>query len=249
MKCQWTQEYVHSALPPTVVVQNLPNQAKIFGLVMTTTCLVLISLARHMEEISVAEVITPLGSCPHDIPSKDATDELQNMIQYAVSGLNTYGSYWVFTWRSDVEHGRYYGITAELVGHSSIVCGIWISDRLVRYLPTYSGTPYYPPAIVSALPVLVLLLIAVDGRISSKIRIIVDRLMERGESHAPPAIVSSQPIARAGRAQDSSLLPADASLTAIPQVDEPEAPVQMPSYDSEPMAANDFAGGHTSWLP
>lgn len=207
-----------------------------------------------MEEISVAEVITPTGIVSYmTSPGKDATDELQNMIQYAVLALIPM----VIVVRGihmalpDVEHEKgTMEITAELVGHIVlIVCGIWISDRLVRYLPTYSGTPYYPPAIVSALPVLVLLLIAVDGRISSKIRIIVDRLMERGESHTPPAIVSSQPIARAGRAQESSLLPADASLTAIPQVEEPEVPAQMPSYDNEPMAANDFAGGHTSWSP
>lgn len=199
-------------------------------------------------------------------PDIESKAQLFNTIQYAVLALLplallTRVSTWIVPEFDNTKGG--FEMLAECAAHMALLAaGIWATDRLIRYAPTYSGLPY--PAYNGAAIVvpIAMVLIAVNNRLGDKVSAVIARLIGDESAPAAPAPVqtrSRQPIVPPQReVAPQQLLPDDRDLTAMPDLTaEPETAPSIPdfsmpmpgSHASEPLAANDFGGGLASWVP
>ena len=130
---------------------------------------------------------------------------------------------------------------------------MWLSDRVIRYIPTMSGCAYgeFQP-IAFVLPFLIILA-TMQTKLGAKLNLIVDRVI--GEDDAPAAptrkgagsggggVRVTQPLSRHGapqhhpsqadRLDTPSLLPSNRQLTSMPapQVPAHVAPQQSPDFN------------------
>jgi hypothetical protein len=163
-------------------------------------------------------------------------------------------------------------ITAEVLAQVIFMFfGILLINRIVTYLPTYSGEKYPAwNAISSVIPMLVIL-ISLQTKLGEKISILVDRIIELWEGTKDTNngkkgngnVKVSQPISQNQMAMSQSLNSmGSTSISSLPPA-QPTQTQQLPNYDQmyqqdstplvgaatpgmetfEPMAANAMSGG------
>jgi hypothetical protein len=131
-----------------------------------------------------------------------------NMLQYAVIAiiptvlvLKAIG---FIIPEEDDEKGSF-EILAEVVGQLSLlILSMWFINKMVRYIPTYSGVAYHAFNETNFLIPFLVIMLTMQTRLGEKIRILSDRVMElwEGRSDAKNAgaktggnVKVSQPIA------------------------------------------------------
>jgi hypothetical protein len=163
-------------------------------------------------------------------------------------------------------------ILAESIGQIIIMMlVIWFINKVIQFIPTYSGEAYQPFNETSFIIPFVLILATMQTKLGAKFNILIDRLMDlwHGKTSQPPAqqqqqggsggqVRVTQPLAQmhqpsqADYLDRTQLLPSSSHLTQMPAAQ----PVrQQPDYNMvgqqfmapEPSAANEMGGSWSSW--
>lgn len=128
----------------------------------------------------------------------------------------------------------------------SIFFSIWFIDRIIRFIPTYSGVAYHKFNEVNFVLPLLIILVTMQTKLGAKINIIAERIMDLWNGNNSPHVGKtnhgnvkvSQPIITPGIHQVSRADNLDNSLITPP-------PQQMPAQnnvsmiDALPNTAND----------
>lgn len=157
-------------------------------------------------------------------------------------------------------------LLAESVGQILyIILTLWLTNRMIKFVPTYSGMEYSSVNLMHALLPLLLIVITMQSKLGAKINLLADRVMERinGEDTSNAQrkgqqgqqVRVSQPLAgvqhkpsQADYLDQSQILPSNHQLTSMPQVQQPHTQHVQPMMEQNiPMAANDGTGGFSSW--
>ena len=164
-------------------------------------------------------------------------------------------------------------IIIESVGQVTLISlSIWFINKIIRFIPTYSGEEYPKFNEVNFIIPFILILATMQTKLGAKFNILIDRFMElvfgREEKPQPQqgqgknVVRISQPLAGQPQQQHqpsqadyldrNQLLPQNVQLTAMPTQNPSQ---QGKAFDAmyqqqmspEPMAANDGGGGWGSW--
>ena len=129
----------------------------------------------------------------------------------------------------------------------SIFFSIWFIDKIIRYIPTYSGVAYHKFNEVNFVLPLLIILVTMQTKLGAKINILADRVMDIWNGNQNPYVGKtnqgnirvSQPIVTPGIHQVSRADNLDNSLIAPP-------PQQMPAQNNVSMidALPNMAGGN-----
>jgi hypothetical protein len=167
-------------------------------------------------------------------------------------------------------------ILAESVGQILLIMlAIWFTNKIIYYIPTYSGEEYPKFNEISFIIPFILILATMQTKLGAKFNILVDRFMNmlfgrkeepQGQKHQGQNVVRvSQPLAgqpihqpsQADYLDRNQLLPSNPMLSSMPtkfpaqQLQQPQPPAQdmNAAYQqySEPMAANEGGGWGSSW--
>jgi hypothetical protein len=168
-------------------------------------------------------------------------------------------------------------ILFESIGQVIIIMlAIWFTNKIIQYIPTYSGEHYSKFNEITFVIPFILILATMQTKLGAKFNILIDRLMTaitgRGvdakaqqAANGQNVVRVSQPLAgqmhqpsQADYLDRSQLLPSNPMLSALPtkyppqlNQQQPQQPQQMDGamYQApEPMAANDGGGGWgSSW--
>lgn len=115
-------------------------------------------------------------------------------------------------------------LLAECVAQLGMILGgIWLSDRLVRYVPPYSGSQYQDFNPINFMLPLMLILLTMQTKLGSKLDILGNRAIDalRGTSepsHSRGHVRVTQPISGGRSPTPDQLLPSNPQLTAMPQI-------------------------------
>ena len=141
-------------------------------------------------------------------------------------------------------------ILAESVGQIMLILvGLWFTNRLVRYVPTYSGCEYGKFNPINFLVPFLLILTTMQTKLGAKLNILAERVTEMAvgkeehqttgaNKHQGGKVKITQPLAgqhqpsQADLMDHSQLLPSNPQLTAMPQV---PAHQQQPSKNFDQM--------------
>ncbi len=118
----------------------------------------------------------------------------------------------------------------------SIFFSIWFIDRIIRYIPTYSGVAYHKFNEVNFVLPLLIILVTMQTKLGAKINILADRVMDLWNGNQSPHVGKtnqgnvkvSQPIVTPGIHQVSRADNLDNTLIAPP-------PQQMPAQNNVSM--------------
>ena len=201
--------------------------------------------------------------------------EMLNLVQYVVMSivpiiiLNKLMQRYVP--EADDEKGSL-ELTAEVLAQVLFMfLGILLINRIVTYVPTYSGEKYPSWNAVSAVIPMLVILISLQTKLGEKISILVDRVIELWEGPKDTKngkkgngnVKVSQPISQNQIAMSQSLNSmGSTSISSLPPA-QPTQTQQLPNYDQmyqqdstplvgaatpgmetfEPMAANAMSGG------
>ena len=166
-------------------------------------------------------------------------------------------------------------ILAESVGQILVIMmGIWFINKIIRYIPTYSGENYHKFNNINFILPFVIILATMQTKLGAKLNILIDRVadlwhgktqqqpQQQGQGQGQGVVRVSQPFAGQPQQQNqpsqadyldrNQLLPSNPSMSAMPQQQQQmyqNQPTQMvnPVFPSEPLAANDGHGGFTAW--
>jgi len=185
-----------------------------------------------------------------------------NMVQYAIlalipSVLALKGISYVIP-EEDEEKGSL-EISAEVLGQVLllIIC-IWFINRMIRYIPTYSGVEYHSFNELNFIIPLLIVILTMQTRLGEKIRILSERVMELWEGRNGEkkdekkdagkggAVKVTQPLAGGRGAAplvNSSTLGINSMGGGMPQVGAQSAAAMTPPYqtpDFDQMYQNDL---------
>tara|TARA_Y100001935_G_C17306936_1_gene512919 strand:- start:1944 stop:2657 length:714 start_codon:yes stop_codon:yes gene_type:complete len=186
--------------------------------------------------------------------SDDNKNNIINMIQYALIAIIPIviilKAIKHFVPEEDETKGSL-EIIVETVGQIVFIVGsIWFLDRIIRYLPTYTGVKYSEMNPISFVIPLLLILSTMQTKFGAKINILVDRGVDVWNGNTStkeqmPAtnVRVSQPIS--GQHQNSQadnldmnqLLPSNRQLTSMPQ-QQPQSATPQESPDFNQMYQN-----------
>ena len=206
---------------------------------------------------------------------EESKAEMLNLVQYVVLALipviilNKLMQRYVP--EADDEKGSF-EITAEVLAQVLFMFfGILLINRIITYVPTYSGEKYPDWNVISAVLPMLVILISLQTKLGEKISILFERLMELWEGPKDTKkgkkgngnVKVSQPISQNQTAMTQSLNSmGSTSISALPPA-QPTQTQQLPNYDQmyqqdstplvgaatpgmesfEPMAANAMSGG------
>jgi hypothetical protein len=159
-------------------------------------------------------------------------------------------------------------ILAESLGQVIVIMlAIWLTNKIITYIPTYSGEEYPKFNEISFIIPFIILLATMQTKLGAKFNILIDRVMnlffnreekKREQPQGTQNVVRvSQPMAgqhqpsQADYLDRTQLLPSNPALSSMPTKFPPQQlqqqqPTQTPDYfpmSNEPMAANDGGGG------
>jgi len=168
-------------------------------------------------------------------------------------------------------------ILAESIGQVILIMvSIWITNKIINYIPTYSGEDYPKFNEISFVLPFILLLATMQTKLGAKFNILIDRTMnlingkngeegfnnkEKGQGQGQNVVRVTQPLGGGGIHQPSQadyldrsqLLPSNPQMSAMPAVATQQQPV-VPDMNSmyqqpynEPVAANDGGGWGSAW--
>jgi hypothetical protein len=168
-------------------------------------------------------------------------------------------------------------ILAESVGQVIlIVLAIWFTNKIINYIPTYSGEEYSKFNEISFIIPFIIILATMQTKLGAKFNILIDRVMklifggreeQKGAQQQGQNVVRiSQPIGGGGGGGQhqpsqadyldrNQLLPSNPALSSMPTKFPPQQLQQQqpaPAQDyypmsNEPVAANDGGSGWGSW--
>ena len=168
-------------------------------------------------------------------------------------------------------------ILAESIGQVILIMvSIWITNKIINYIPTYSGEDYPKFNEISFVLPFILLLATMQTKLGAKFNILIDRTMNlitgnkneqgsetktqgQGQGQGQNVVRVTQPLGGGGMHQPSQadyldrtqLLPSNPQLSAMPTHQPQQAIPDMNSmYQqpyNEPMAANEGGGWGSSW--
>ncbi len=165
-------------------------------------------------------------------------------------------------------------ILVESVGQIiMIMLAIWFTNKIIRYIPTYSGTEYHIFNEINFIIPFLIILATMQTKLGAKLNILLDRVLQlwngstkaatgqQGNNNvrviqpfAGPQQQQTHQPSQADYLDRNQLLPNNAQLTAMPQMmPQPQQQQQQPQQQQpnfnqmyqqqEPMAANDALGG------
>lgn len=143
-------------------------------------------------------------------------------------------------------------IFAECIGQIILILGLmWFSDKIIRFIPTYSKCEYSKFIPTNFILPFLIILFTMQTKLGAKINILSDRLIDlwHGRSNEPPpknggnsggVVRVSQPLAgqhqpsQADYLDNNQLLPSNRQLTTMPtqQVPQQMAPQQSPDFNN-----------------
>tara|TARA_Y100000768_G_scaffold388232_1_gene382917 strand:+ start:1516 stop:2211 length:696 start_codon:yes stop_codon:yes gene_type:complete len=204
----------------------------------------------------------------------DNKNEIFNMLQYGILSiipiLIILKAVKILIPEEDESKGSL-EILLETSGQLILLLGlIWLSDRTIRYIPTYSGSDYHKFYPCNYLLPFILILATMQTKFGSKLNILMDRALElwngKPKEEAPKNTNVTQPIinqhqpSQSDYLDNTNILPSNRNLTTMPQQQSTEVnfnnmytdtqtPLENASMPSmEPMAANmGGGGGFSSW--
>jgi hypothetical protein len=166
-------------------------------------------------------------------------------------------------------------ILAESVGQIILIMlAIWFTNKIIYYIPTYSGEEYPRFNEITFIIPFVLILATMQTKLGAKFNILIDRLTnfifgrqddQKGQIQQGQNVVRvSQPLAgqvpvhqpsQADYLDRNQLLPSNPQLSSMPtkfpaqQLQQPQPSMQdFNAYQApEPMAANEGGGWGSSW--
>lgn len=135
-------------------------------------------------------------------------------------------------------------ILAESLGQIMIILvGLWFTNRLVRYVPTYSSCEYGKFNPVNFLIPFLLILTTMQTKLGAKLNILAERVTDMmigkeehtagANKHLSGKVKVTQPLAgqhqpsQSDFMDHSQLLPSNPQLTAMPQVPSQQQPQQQ----------------------
>ena len=160
-------------------------------------------------------------------------------------------------------------ILAESVGQVILIMlAIWITNKIINYIPTYSGEEYPKFNEITFVIHFIIILATMQTKLGAKFNILIDRFMhligvgrgekkEKQQQQGQNVVRVSQPLAgqhqpsQADYLDRNQLLPSNPMMSSMPTKFPPQQlqqqqPTQTPDYfpmANEPMAANDGGGG------
>jgi hypothetical protein len=160
-------------------------------------------------------------------------------------------------------------ILAESVGQVILIMlAIWITNKIINYIPTYSGEDYPKFNEISFVIPFIIILATMQTKLGAKFNILIERVMllvfggrdePKKDQQGQNVVRVSQPMAGQQQHQPSQadyldrnqLLPSNPMLSSMPTKFPPQQlqqqqPTQTPEYypmSNEPMAANEGGGG------
>ena len=165
-------------------------------------------------------------------------------------------------------------ILAESLGQVILIMlAIWLTNKIINYIPTYSGEEYPKFNEITFVIPFIIILATMQTKLGAKFNILIDRVINlifgRKEEERKPQQQGGQNVVRvsqplAGQHQPSQadyldrnqLLPSNPALSSMPtkfppqqlQQQQPAAAAQdYYPVSNEPMAANEGGGGWGSW--
>jgi hypothetical protein len=140
-------------------------------------------------------------------------------------------------------------IMAESIGQLLlIICAIWFTNKMIQYVPTYSGCEYGKFNATNFLLPFLIILATMQTKLGAKLNILLDRVVDRweGRSYDQQQKGSDQSVVRvsqplAGQHQPSQadyqdhnqILPSNPQLTSMPQMNQaPQQPQQISPQQS-----------------
>lgn len=168
-------------------------------------------------------------------------------------------------------------ILAESIGQVILIMvSIWITNKIINYIPTYSGEDYPKFNEISFVLPFILILATMQTKLGSKFNILIDRTMKfvtgkngeegfnnkdknqgQGQAQGQNVVRVTQPLGGGGMHQPSQadyldrnqLLPSNPQMSAMPTQQQQNIPDVNSMYQqpyNEPVAANDGAWG-SAW--
>uniref|UniRef100_A0A6C0HNR9 Uncharacterized protein n=1 Tax=viral metagenome TaxID=1070528 RepID=A0A6C0HNR9_9ZZZZ len=168
-------------------------------------------------------------------------------------------------------------ITFEVIAQLSVlILAVWYTNKIIRYIPTYTGSPYSSFSETSAIIPFVIILITMQTKLGAKVNLLVDRVTEyiRGSTgvEAPPQQQQQQqqhistpdnlPRYQPNNHPQQSdgydvlkLLPSNKQLTAMPEhisnmsnsTGNSRNQTTVTTALNEPTASNEGGGGWSAW--
>ena len=172
----------------------------------------------------------------------------------------------------DDESKGSFEILAESLGQVIVIMlAIWLTNKIINYIPTYSGEEYPKFNEISFIIPFIIILATMQTKLGAKFNILIDRVMnlifgnkdeqkkEQQQQQGQNVVRVSQPMA-GGQHQPSQadyldrnqLLPSNPMLSSMPtkfppqQLQQQQPAVSQQDYfpmSNEPMAANEGGGG------
>jgi len=152
-----------------------------------------------------------------------------------------------------------------------IVLSIWFTNKIINYIPTYSGEEYPKFNEISFIIPFILIMATMQTKLGAKFNILIDRFIvlvigkkeekiTQNTSQQQNVVRVTQPISgqhqpsQADYLDTSQLLPSNPQMSAMPQMQQPPQQIQpqndfnnMYAQSNEPMAANDGGGWGSTW--
>jgi len=147
-------------------------------------------------------------------------------------------------------------ILAESIGQIVLIVGaIWFSNKMIRYIPTYSQCVYGKFNPINFMIPFLLILATMQTKLGAKLNILLDRLLDlwhgrTAENDAPQGQQGNQSVVRisqplAGQHQPSQadyldttqLLPSNRQLTTMPESQHTQ---QVAQHTMQPQQSPDF---------
>lgn len=205
---------------------------------------------------------------------ENSTSDMMNIIQYtflAILPCVFILKVVRYTVPEDDESKGSLEILAEiLIQLAFMVVAMYFSNKAIRYVPTYSGTPYSGGNDFNFYLPFLLLLLTMQSKIGSKVNLLYERGLDlwHGRNSYMEPMTNTQTTVRVTqplsgqRPTDTSydtkqLLPTNTQMTQLPTTTE-----TSPSFDNmyqeqpsmqqnttlnEPMAANELGSGFSGW--
>jgi hypothetical protein len=162
-------------------------------------------------------------------------------------------------------------ILAESVGQVILIMlAIWLTNKIINYIPTYSGEEYPKFNEISFIIPFIIILATMQTKLGAKFNILIDRFLQliggrdadkkeqqQQQQGGQNVVRVSQPMAgqhqpsQADYLDRNQLLPSNPMLSSMPtkfppqqlQQQQPTQVQDMYPMSNEPMAANDGGGG------
>ena len=202
---------------------------------------------------------------------ENSTSEMMNIVQYtflAILPCVFILKVVRYTVPEDDESKGSLEILAEiLLQLAFMVLAMYVSNKAIRYIPTYSKSPYSGGSDFNFYLPFLLLLLTMQSKIGSKVNLLYDRGMDmwHGRSNMEPmtntqtTVRVTQPLS-GQRPNDTSydtrqLLPTNSQMTQLPTSTDTspnfnrmyqDQPSMQNNTMNEPMAANEI-GGFSQW--